>query len=170
MLTFTPNSSTGNLTISWSAGSFVQGSDSYTAATHDADSFTAASLGTGFYTVGSAAKFTQGSDSFTAATHGNDSFTAAKLNSGFYTAGTAASFSQGEDEFTANTPTSVTLPERSQVTGLWNGYNTGADNTYAAAQTFTGDGVELKGTFSGTSFTSTGTYKPEGSVTVTASH
>ena len=170
VLTFTPNSSTGNLTISWSAGSFVQGSDSYTAATHDADSFTAASLGTGFYTVGSAAKFTQGSDSFTAATHGNDSFTAAKLNSGFYTAGTAASFSQGEDEFTANTPTSVTLPERSQVTGLWNGYNTGVDNTYAAAQTFTGDGAELKGAFSGTSFTSTGTYKPEGSVTVTASH
>ena len=170
VLTFTPNSSTGNLTISWSAGSFVQGSDSYTAATHDADSFTAASLGTGFYTVGSAATFTQGSDSFTAATHGNDSFTAAKLNSGFYTAGTAASFSQGEDEFTTNVPTSVTLPERSQVTGLWNGYNTGADNTYAAAQTFTGDGAELKGTFSGTSFTSTGTYKPEGSVTVTASH
>lgn len=170
VLTFTPNSSTGNLTISWSAGSFTQGTDSYTAATHDADSFTAAKLNTGFYTVGSAASFIQGTDSFTAATHGNDSFTAAKLNTGFYTAGSAASFSQGEDEFTANIPTSITLPERSQVTGLWNGYNTGADNTYAAAQTFTGDGAELKGTFSGTSFTSTGTYKPEGSVTVTASH
>lgn len=37
------------------------------------------------------------------------------------------------DSFTANTPTSVTLPNRTLVTGLWNG----ASGT-AAAQTFTG--------------------------------
>ena len=66
--------------------------------------------------------FSQG----TLPTHAADSYTAPSLGSGFYTAGTA------------NTPTAVTLPQRTQVSGLWNGYNTGVNNTYAAAQTFTG--------------------------------
>lgn len=66
--------------------------------------------------------FSQG----TLPTHAADSYTAPSLASGFYTAGTA------------NTPTAVTLPQRTQVSGLWNGYNTGVSNTYAAAQTFTG--------------------------------
>ena len=205
-LTFTPDSgTTGNLKIAWSAGSFTQGSDTYiapshgadsftaaslqsgfytagtaasftqgtdnfTAATHGSDSFTAAQLKTGFYTAGTAASFTQGTDNFTAATHGADSFTAAQLKTGFYTAGTAASFEQGTDSFTANTPTAITLPSRSQVSGLWNGYNTGSSNTYADAQPFSGTAVELKGSFSGSSLTSTGSFTPSGNVTVTASH
>lgn len=120
---FTANVPTKVDTTKFNAGSFTRGtfsggsgtftttvnnhvlefSHTHTAATHANDSFTAPSLGTGFYTAGSAASFSQGTDSFTAATHGNDSFTAASLASGFYTAGTAASFTQGEDEFTPAT-------------------------------------------------------------------
>ena len=36
-----------------------------------------------------------------------------------------------------NTPTSVTLPGRSNAIDAWTGYNTGVANTYAAAQVFT---------------------------------
>ena len=119
---FTANTPTVINTSKFSGGSFTRGSFSggsltasmdtadplcinitFTAATHGADSFTAAKLNTGFYTAGTAASFTQGTDKFTAATHAADSFTAAKLNSGFYTAGTAASFTQGTDKFTAAT-------------------------------------------------------------------
>ena len=55
----------------------THGADSHThtAATYGTDSFTAPSLGTGFYTVGTAASFTQGEDEFTPATHGADSHT-----------------------------------------------------------------------------------------------
>lgn len=62
------------LTIGWvapTASTFVQGTDSFTAATHGNDSFTAAALQSGFYTAGtkgSAASFTQGTDDFTANT------------------------------------------------------------------------------------------------------
>ena len=81
------------LTISFSGGNFTQGSDSFTAATHAADSFTPASLSSGFYTAGTAASFTQGTDTYVKPTHANDSFTPASLASGFYTAGSAASLS-----------------------------------------------------------------------------
>lgn len=54
---------------------------SFTAPTHASDSFTSASLGTGFYSAGSAASFTQGTDQHTAAS----------LGTGFYSAGTAPS-------------------------------------------------------------------------------
>lgn len=116
--------------------------------THAADSFTAASLASGFYTAGAAASFTQGTDSFTAATHGNDSFTAASLASGFYTAGTkgtpttidtskfsGGSFTQGTDTFSAGTtPPVVTLPTRSSAISVL----TDITSATAAAQTFTG--------------------------------
>ena len=39
--------------------------------------------------------------------------------------------------FETNTPTVVTLPGRSSAINAWTGYNTGVNNTYAAAQTFT---------------------------------
>ena len=142
---FTANTPTVINTAKFSGGSFIRGTFTsgsltmaidgtdgkklnitFTAPTHAADSFTAASLASGFYTAGTAASFTQGSDSFTAASYGTDSFTAAKFNSGFYTAGTA------------NIPTAVTLPGRSSKIEAWTGYNTGVSNTYAAAQTFTG--------------------------------
>ena len=80
-------------TTSASPGTLILSVTEGTAATHSADSFTAASLQSGFYTAGTAASFTQGTDSFTAATHAADSFTAASFSSGFYTAGTAASLS-----------------------------------------------------------------------------
>lgn len=116
--------------------------------THAADSFTAASLASGFYTAGAAASFTQGTDTFTAATHGNDTFTAASLASGFYTAGTkgtpttidtskfsGGSFTQGTDTFSAGTiPSVVTLPTRSSAISVL----TGITSATAAAQTFTG--------------------------------
>lgn len=84
-------------------------------------SYTAPSLGAGFYTAGSAAKFTQGTDTFTPAS----------LGVGFYTVGKAATFEQGEDKWTApshaddtftqNTPTAVTLPTFETISNLWSG-------------------------------------------------
>lgn len=38
--------------------------------------------------------------------------------------------------FEPNTPTTVSLPGRSTAINAWTGYNTGVNNTYAAAQTF----------------------------------
>lgn len=78
---------------------------------------------------------------------------------GSVTAGTAASLTMSVDNevlsfsWTTNTPTAVTLPGRTQVTGLWNGYNTGVSNTYAAAQTFTGTAASHNHTFTGTAAT-----------------
>lgn len=92
---FTTNVPTKVDTSKFSGGSFTRGSFSggsgtftttvnnhvlefshtHTAATHANDSFTAASLATGFYTAGTAASFTQGEDEFTPATHGADSHT-----------------------------------------------------------------------------------------------
>lgn len=78
---FTQGSFTGgSLVVTSHVLSFTpatHGSDSHThtAATYGTDSFTAPSLGTGFYTAGTAASFTQGEDSFTPATHGADSHT-----------------------------------------------------------------------------------------------
>ena len=78
---FTQGSFTGgSLVVTSHVLSFTpatHGADSHThtAATYGTDSFTAPSLGTGFYTAGTAASFTQGEDSFTPATHGADSHT-----------------------------------------------------------------------------------------------
>ena len=92
---FTANTPTRIDTTKFSGGSFTRGnfsggsgtfttavnnhvlefSHTHTAATHGNDSFTAASLATGFYTAGTAASFTQGEDEFTPATHGADSHT-----------------------------------------------------------------------------------------------
>ncbi len=70
----------GSLVVTSHVLSFTpatHGADSHThtPASYGTDSFTAASLGSGFYTVGTAASFTQGEDSFTPATHGADSHT-----------------------------------------------------------------------------------------------
>ena len=104
------------------AASFTQGTDSFTAATHAADSFTAASLASGFYTAGTSASFTQGTDSFTAATHSADSFTAASLNSGFYTAGSSASLAYTSRSIpnvtSAGTVPSLTITSTTVVTGI----------------------------------------------------
>lgn len=81
------------LNISWGQGSLPS---------HGSDSFTPPSLGSGFYSVGTATtpasidvskfsggSFSQGTDSFTPATHAADSHTPASLGTGFYSAGTA---------------------------------------------------------------------------------
>ena len=70
----------GSLVVTSHVLSFTpatHGADSHThiAASYGTDSFTAASLNTGFYTAGTAASFTQGEDDFTPATHGADSHT-----------------------------------------------------------------------------------------------
>ena len=84
----------GSLTMSINSTDSKQLDITFTAATHGADSHTHVAA-------------THGADSHThtAATHGADSFTAASLGTGFYTAGTAS-----------------TVPTRSQVSNLWNGY------------------------------------------------
>lgn len=67
-------------------------------------------------------------------------------SAGSMTAGTAATLTFAIDStdssqlnitFTANTPTAVTLPTRSTAKTVWTGYNSGASNTYAAAQAVT---------------------------------
>lgn len=67
-------------------------------------------------------------------------------SAGSMTAGTAATLTFAIDNtdsnqlnitFTANTPTAVTLPTRSAAKTVWTGYNSGASNTYAAAQAVT---------------------------------
>lgn len=79
-------------------------------------------------------------------------------SAGSVTAGSAASLTMKvENEilsftWTANTPTSVTLPGRSSAIAAWTGYTTGVNNTYAAAQTFTGTqgNISVSGTPTGT--------------------
>lgn len=65
-----------------------------------------------------------------------------------------------EGAFTPNTPTKVTLPTRSQVSGLWNGYSAAT----AAAQAFTGQQADISATFTGTEDTANATYTPAGNV------
>ena len=97
-LTFAIDGTDSNqLDISWSTG---------TLPSHGSDSFTAPSLGSGFYTAGTAASFTQGVDSFTANTP-------TVINTTKFSGG---SFTQGSDSFTQNTPTAVTLPIFHEVT------------------------------------------------------
>lgn len=103
-------------TTKFNAGSFTRGT--FSQGTLPTLTFSIDANDSGNLKIG----FSQG----TLPTHAADSYTAPSLGSGFYTAGTA------------NTPTAVTLPTRTQVSGLWNGYNTGVNNTFAAAQTFTG--------------------------------
>ena len=79
-------------------------------------------------------------------------------SAGSVTAGAAASLTMKvENEvlsftWATNTPTAVTLPGRSNAIAVWTGYTTGVDNTYAAAQTFTGTSatVSVSGTPAGT--------------------
>lgn len=67
-------------------------------------------------------------------------------STGNVTAGTKPSLTMSVDESTetlsfiwsAGTPTSVTLPGRSSAIAAWTGYTSGVNNTYAAAQEFTG--------------------------------
>ena len=128
--TNTPTTPTVIDTSKFNGGSFTRGSFSGGSFTQGTDTFTAASLSSGFYTVGTAASFTQGTDSFTAASHGVDSFSAATLtpslgandatvsnpttlsitfSGGSFTSGvfSGGSFTQGTDTFTANTPTAI---------------------------------------------------------------
>lgn len=92
-------------------------------------SYTAPSLGNGFYTAGSAASFTQGQDSHTF-NAGSASLTKASLGNGFYTAGTAASFTQGTDEFSAGSA------EINEVAAQWTAptFTQGHDNYVAPSK------------------------------------
>lgn len=67
-------------------------------------SYTAPSLGAGFYTAGTAATYTQGNDACDF-NGGSATLTKAAFQAGFYTAGQAASFSQGTDTFSAGSAT-----------------------------------------------------------------
>lgn len=58
--------------------------------------------------------------------------------------------------FSAGSATQVTLPTRSQVTNLWNGYTAAS----AAAQTFTGESSAVSASFTGTEGTATAEYTP----------
>lgn len=98
--------------------------------------FTPPSLGTGFFTAGTAASFTEGA--FTKGTlpsintakfHGG---TAASLGTGFYTAGTAASFTEGT--FTPNTVPSVKVTNPSFHSYRYYKYD-GAESTVTITPT-----------------------------------
>lgn len=58
--------------------------------------------------------------------------------------------------FSAGSATKVTLPTRSQVTNLWNGYTAAT----AAAQTFTGANSTVNASFTGTEGTASAEYTP----------
>lgn len=58
--------------------------------------------------------------------------------------------------FSAGSATQVTLPTRSQVTNLWNGYTA----AQAAAQTFTGASSSVTASFTGKAGTATADYTP----------
>lgn len=90
------------LKFSFNAGN--HGSVSYTAPKL---SYTAPSLGNGFYTKGSAASFTAGTCTLDggSVSFPTLSYTAPSLGAGFYTAGSAASFTQGTDTFDAGSCT-----------------------------------------------------------------
>lgn len=91
----------GVLSFSLTPGSLTGGS-----VTGGKVSYTAPSLGNGFYTAGSAASYTQGTDSYEfnagAYTAPTLSYTAPSLGAGFYVAGKAASYTQGEDSYNFN--------------------------------------------------------------------
>ena len=67
-------------------------------------------------------------------------------SAGSVIAGTTPTLTMSVDDSTetlsftwdAGTSTAVTLPGRSSAIAAWTGYTTGVDNTYAAAQEFTG--------------------------------
>lgn len=109
--TFTANTPTVVDTTKFNGGSFVRGTFNGGSFSQGTDSFTPANLGTGFYTVGTAADFEQGQDTFTPATHGNDSFTpntptaidVSKFSGGSLTA------SLGSNSATVDNPTTLTL-------------------------------------------------------------
>ena len=90
----------GVLSFSLNPGSLSGGS-----VTGGKVSYTAPSLGTGFYTAGSSASFEQGQDSheFSAGSYSAPtlSYTAPSIQAGFFTKGSAASFVQGQDSFNA---------------------------------------------------------------------
>ena len=79
--------------------SFTQGTDTFTAASHDADDFTPASLKEGFYTAGEAASHSVGT----------------------FEANTPTEIDK--TKFDGGKPTEVTLPARDIVDKLWNSDN-----------------------------------------------
>lgn len=94
----------GVLSFSLTPGSLTGGS-----VTGGKVSYTAPSIGAGFYTAGSAASYTQGTDSYEfnagAYTAPTLSYTAPALQAGFFTEGSAASFVQGTDSFSGGSAT-----------------------------------------------------------------
>lgn len=94
----------GVLSFQFTPGSMTAGS-----VTGAELSYTAPSIGAGFYTAGSAATFTQGKDShsFNAGSYSAPtlSYTAPSIGAGFWTEGSAASFVQGTDTFNAGSAT-----------------------------------------------------------------
>lgn len=85
--------------------SFVPGSMTAGSVSGAELSYTAPSIGEGFYTAGSAASFTQGQDShsFSAGAYSAPTLTyvAPEIQAGFWTEGSAAEFKQGTDSFSA---------------------------------------------------------------------
>lgn len=126
-------------------------------ATYGTDTFTAASINSGFYTPGTSASFTQGSDSFVANTPTSvtlPSRTSATVWNG-YTAASAA----------GQTFTGVAA----KISAEFSGSTSTASCKYQPAGTvstpeFFGEKVQLDAVFTGTSTTFSGSYKPAGTV------
>lgn len=101
----------GVLSFSLTPGSLTGGS-----VTGGKVSYTAPSIGAGFYTAGSAASFEQGADSheFNAGSYSAPTldYTAPSIQAGFFTKGSAASFVQGTDSFSAGSATLDSTPDK----------------------------------------------------------
>ena len=138
VLTFTPNSSTGNLDISWDAGTLpTQGANTTVATSVDSATATGSFVGTGVQLTGSFAG------------------TAVRLT-GSFTGTSMTATGNFTPEGTVSQPTFTGT--KVQLAGS----TTAAGSV--SQPTFTGTGVELTGTFSGSSLTSTGNFTPAGTV------
>ena len=165
---FTPNTPAVINTSKFSGGSFTQGTDSFTKPTHGADSFTPASLSTGFYSAGSATtpaaidttkfnggsyshsgfsggSFTRGSFSGGSLTMTMDTTDTKKLNITF-TAATHAN-----DSFTAATYGTDSFTAASLASGFYTAGTKGTPTTIDTTK-FNG-GSFTQGTFTQGSFT-----------------
>lgn len=126
-------------------------------ASYGTDSFTAASLASGFYTAGSAASFTQGTDSFTANSPTKVTLPS-RASATVWTGYTSA-------QAAAQTFTGVAT----KISATFSGSTSTATGKYQPAGSvttpeFTGTRVQLDATFTGTSTTFSGSYKPSGTV------
>lgn len=148
-----PNSSTYNFKDASARSSIAGKQDSLVSGTNIKTIQTASILGSGnisFVNAKSVVTITPSTDTVYSMT-----------SAGSVSAGSSATLtfaidtsdsSQLNISFTQNTPTSVTLPGRSNAKTVWIGYQSGIDSTYAAAQAISASGADVIGNANGEAF------------------